>query len=478
MAVAVIMPRQGQSVESCIITKWEKKTGDPVNIGDILFSYETDKAAFEEEAKVAGTMLATFFEEDDDVPCLVNVAVIGEPGEDVSEFRPDEAQEDSIADNAGAENKVNAVPEITSPAGGMALVAATGEAATAEAEAASAVVVNGYISPRAKNLAVKERVDTRLATPTGPKGRIIERDIQELIAAGMISTRAAYQTMMENDPAYGLTGTGISGRITTDDLAKAQTAAITAATTAAAASALASAVTPDMQPAYEEVKMSNIRKVIGKAMVASLSSMAQLTLNTSFDATEIMAFRAQVKSGAEQLGLQNITLNDIIMYTVSRVLLNHKALNANLVDDKMLYFRNVHLGMAVDTERGLMVPNIFNADTLSLNEIAVITKKLATECQKGTVNPDVLKGGTFTVTNLGSLGVESFTPVINPPQTGILGVCGIVQKPKEVNGQIKLYPAMGLSLTFDHRAIDGAPAAKFLQNLKVALENFSLLLAK
>ena len=213
-------------------------------------------------------------------------------------------------------------------------------------------------------------------------------------------------------------------------------------------------------------------------MTASLSSMAQLTLNTSFDATELMAYRKKVKENGEKLGLANITLNDMVLYAVSRTLPNHKDLNAHLLEDKMRYFTNVQLGMAVDTERGLMVPTIFNANKLSLNDIAVEAKKCAADCQKGSINPDKLSGASFTVSNLGSLGIESFTPVINPPQTGILGVDNIVTRVKEVNGQIKTYPAMGLSLTFDHRALDGAPAAKFLKELAANLENFSALLAK
>jgi pyruvate dehydrogenase E2 component (dihydrolipoamide acetyltransferase) len=168
----------------------------------------------------------------------------------------------------------------------------------------------------------------------------------------------------------------------------------------------------------------------------------------------------------------------MILYAVSRTLKDFKDLNAHCLDDKMLYFRDVNLGVAVDTDRGLMVPTIFAANQKSLAQISAESKAAITACQKGGISPDQLKGGTFTVTNLGSLGVESFTPVINPPQTAILGVCAIVDKVREVNGELKLYKAMGLSLTIDHRAVDGAPAARFLQALKQNLENFSLLLCK
>ena len=203
--------------------------------------------------------------------------------------------------------------------------------------------------------------------------------------------------------------------------------------------------------------------------------MAQLTLNASFDATEVMAFRNNLKANGEALGMGNITINDIVLYAVAKTLKNHKDLNAHWLDDIVRIFDNVNLGIAVDTERGLMVPTLMAAETMSLSELSANAKTLIKETQGGSISPDKLSGGTFTVTNLGSLGVESFTPVINPPQVAILGVCAITQRVK-ADGSV--YPAMGLSLTFDHRALDGAPAARFLKELCANLEHFSLLLAK
>ena len=206
--------------------------------------------------------------------------------------------------------------------------------------------------------------------------------------------------------------------------------------------------------------------------------MAQLTLNASFDATNIMEFRKQVKANKDKLGLENITINDIILYAVSRTVLNHRDCNAHFLDDTMRYFNTVNLGVAVDTPRGLMVPTLFNAERKSLNEISKEAKSIAQMAQSGNINPDLLQGGTITITNLGTLGIESFTPVINPPQTCILGVNTLETRVKNVNGEMKMYQAMTLSLTFDHRALDGAPAARFLQELCRNLENFSILLAK
>ncbi len=441
-ATPVIMPKQGQSVESCIIAKWHKKVGDTVEVGDALFTYETDKATFDEEAKVAGILLDVFFEEGDDVPCLTNVCAIGKEGNTTAELRPDGGEEAPA-------------PVATAAA---APVAAPVAVATASAGNGS------KISPRARGLAARRGVDPALAVPTGPNGRIIERDVQALVESGTGFLSAAADGYKPS-----MVGTGIGGRVRVEDLTAAPAPSATSAVSEAKAAPVAE---------IEEVKIPNIRKVIAKSMHASLSEMAQLTLNSSFDAAEIMAYRSKVKNNMETLGLANITLNDIILYAVSRVLKNHRDLNAHFTGETMKYYNVVNLGMAVDTPRGLMVPTLFGADSMSLNEISVKSKELAKACQAGTISPDLLTGGSFTVTNLGSMGIESFTPVINPPQTGILGVDTITTGVREVGGELKPYKKMGLSLTFDHRAVDGAPAARFLQELTKVLENFSILLAK
>lgn len=450
MATPIIMPRQGQSVESCIIGKWHKKPGDAVALGDPLFTYETDKATFDETAAVAGKLLAVFFAEGDDVPCLTNVCVIGQPGEDVSAFAP-----------TGAAPAASPATEPT--------------AATAAAPVAAPAVVtsesapNAVPSPRAKNLAARSGADLRMAQGTGPSGRIIERDVRKLIDEGVMATPAS-----GSYPA-GIEGTGIGGRVTVADAA--------APVARFAAPAAAPTAPIDVMECRTE-KHANIRKVIARSMHQSLASMAQLTINSSFDATDILALRARLKAAKEKgfgdkafaLTESVPTLGDILLYAVSRVLPNHPACNAHYDDEKMTYFKHVNLGVAIDTPRGLMVPTLFGADCLSLSEISSAVKTRAEECRKGTISPDLLKNGTFTVTNLGTFGVESFTPVINPPQTCILGVCNITTKVREKDGKLESYPAMGLSLTLDHRAVDGAPAARMLQELCSALENFTILL--
>ncbi|MBQ9938946.1 MAG: 2-oxo acid dehydrogenase subunit E2, partial [Oscillospiraceae bacterium] len=339
--------------------------------------------------------------------------------------------------------------------------------AAAAVEAAPAAPVSTgdiKISPRAKALAESKHIDPHFAAPTGPYGRVIERDIRKLIESGVGATAAAF----DGASAAGMaSGTGLGGRVSVNDLAA----------PAAPAAAPAAAAEPAVE--YEDVKFSSMRKAISKSMTLSLSTIPQLTHNTTFDATELMAYRAKLKANAEKLGLPNITLNDMVLFVVSRVLLNYKDLNANMLDDKTIrQFKDVHLGMAVDTDRGLMVPTIRFANKKSLAEISAEAKALAAQCKAGNISPDLLSGATFTISNVGSLGIESFTPVINPPQTGILGVDTLMTKVRMVNGELQGYQAMGLSLTYDHRALDGTPASKFLRDVAFGLENFSLFLSK
>ncbi len=438
MAIAVIMPRQGQSVESCIITSWNKAVGDTVAEGDVLFSYETDKSAFDEVATVSGTMLAQLYSEGDVVVCLENVCVIGEPGEDISAFTGGATAPAEEAPAAPAE----AAPADTAPAAPVA------EAAPAAEITADAGRI--FISPRAKNLALKTGVDMTKVAPTGPHGRIIERDIEKALDAGYKAGAQAVEDFL-------------AGKI----------AVPAAEEEAAPAAAVAAPAVAEAE--YTEIPMSGIRKAIARSMTASLSEMAQLTLNASFDATDILAYRKKLKNAPEDMGVGKITLNDIVLYAVSRILPKYPYINANLVDNTIRSFTHANVGMAVDTERGLLVPTLKAADTMSLAEISAMAKTMAGKAKDGGLTPDEMSGGSFTVTNLGSLGVESFTPVINPPQTAILGVCTTVNR---LRADGTVYPAMGLSLTFDHRVVDGAPAAKFLKELCEALENFSLLLAK
>lgn len=443
MAEGILMPKQGITVESCIITKWYKQVGDQVKVGDALFGYETDKSTFDCESTAEGEILEIFYDDGEDVPVLVNVCAVGTKGEDVSALRP--ATEGA---EAPAEEKKEEAP-------------AAAPKAEEKKEEKEITVNNGEIkiSPRAKALAEKEHIDVRLAEGSGPYGRIVEKDIRDLMAKGAMATSAAFS---EANGAAG--GTALGGRFGLSDIGGKPATAPTAA------------VADEAE--FEDEKFSGIRRTIAKSMTASLTNMAQLTLNSAFDATDVMQYRAQLKKSAEALNLPNITLNDIVLFAVSRTLLSHKDLNAHLIEgDTMRRFNHVHLGVAVDTPRGLMVPTIRYADMKSLAQISAEAKALAKKAQEGNISPDELTGATFTVSNLGNMGIESFTPVINPPQTGILGVGTLMTRVKDNGGELKPYQAMGMSLTFDHRALDGAPAARFLKDLCKNLEAFRVLLA-
>lgn len=428
MAVPVVMPKVGISVVSCIIGTWRKKIGDPISIGDVLFDYETDKAAFECESTAGGTLLEIFFGDGDEVPCLVPVCAIGNVGDDVSEFRPTGGTSGSTAQAA----------ETATPS------------ATVETAPGTTAAANGKanISPRARSLAARLHLDPTAAVPTGPHGRIIARDIETLAIKGK-------------------TGTGIGGRVFERDGAASVPAPMPG-----------SAPTAKDAAAYTDEKFTNIRRAIARAMHNSLQNAAQLTHHHSFDATALISLRQQFKASGEPLGLSGITVNDMVLFAVSRTLKNHPDINAQLLNnDTIRHFHGVHLGMPVDTPRGLMVPTIFDADKKSLAEIANEARTLAAMCRSGSINPDLLQGASFTVSNLGSLGVEMFTPIINLPQVAILGLCGMTTKVRNTANGIETYQSIGLSLTYDHRAIDGAPASRFVQELAANLERFPLLMA-
>ncbi len=422
-AKPVTMPKAGITVESCILTKWNVKVGDTVKVGDVMFSYETDKSSFDFQAEIEGEVLALFCEEGDEVPVLSNVCAVGAHGDDPSPLAPGGAV------SAPAVEEVKVAPVQSAPA-------------TATASAPANADGKIFASPRAKNLAEKLGVNLKDATPTGPNGRIIERDVRE----ASLNVKAVAPAPAVSAPVVAPSTPAVEVKAS-DDL-----------------------------KAYKDEKMSNMRKVIAKNMVMSLSTMAQLTHTISFDCTNIMAFRKYLKDNAEILKLPPITINHIIIYAVSRVLKNHRDLNANLINgDTMRYFEHVNMGIATDTPRGLLVPTLFGADTMSLSEIAVKSKKLSQDAIDGKLAPEFLSGGSFTISNLGNMGIESFTPVVNPPQTGILGVNTLETRIKlGKEGEIVPYTAMALSLSYDHRALDGAPASKFLKELKEFLENFSV----
>lgn len=445
MAQVVIMPKQGQSVESCIVTEFKKKPGDKVEVGDILFTYETDKASFEEDAKVAGTVLACFFQDNDEIPCLTNVMVIGEPGESFAEFAP------------GGE-----APAAQEPAQAEPAQAAAPAAAPAAAEVPAGTVTAGApVSPRARKLASEKGIDTAQVAGTGPGGRIIERDVQ----AAAATPRTGLAKAMTADGSFQAPerGTGLAGMVRGSDLKVWQP------------------MHTDIAGEGEEFtveKMSNMRKLIAKSMYNSLQNTAQLTHMLGADARRIQALRKKAKKALEEGTIDaNVTINDLVCFAVIKALKKFPKINSHCLGDSMRYFKPVNLGCAVDTERGLMVPAIRHADELSIIGLSKQLKKAADDCKKGSINPDLLsaEAASFTVSNLGGFGVEWFTPVINVPQSAILGVGTIVARPKDLGGGVYGFvPYLGLSLTYDHRALDGGEATRFLKQVATEIENLEV----
>jgi len=429
MAEKILMPKAGITVEECVITEWIKQVGDTVAVGEVLFHYETDKATFECESTVAGQILAILAVEGDEVPVLEAVCVIGEPGESyqVDEGIATGSDEPLTIHVQQAEEMRKEDTQTASPGG----------------EDDDRI----KISPRAKGRAKRAGIDISDAIGTGPTGRIIEQDIKVLEE---VRFGAGEHTQAKVDPKTETIQSGEG-----DSLASINE--------------------------YEDVKFSGMRKATAKAMMTSLTTTAQVTNQHSYDVTVLSNVRNRIKESGDMLALTNVSYNDMIVYVVSRVIQNHPDLNAHVIESNVLRrFKNVHIGIAVDTPKGLYVPVVRNANLLSLNQISLEIRRLAALCQEGKVTPDLFAGGTFTVSNLGALGVEMFTPVINPPQTAILGVCGITTRVRgdEQGYGMVCYPSMNLALTYDHCVIDGSPASRFLKELCQTLENFDLFIMK
>jgi pyruvate dehydrogenase E2 component (dihydrolipoamide acetyltransferase) len=386
MATAVEVPKLGNTVEECLISRWMKRQGEPVAAGDVVAEIETDKATFEVTAPVSGTLLAAFFDEGALVPVFTNLFVIGEPGEGIERFRP------------GSQAKMPAPPL------NLELVGHAAQRPPQNQEP-----VGQVFSPRARRFAEAQNFHPAVVTGTGPGGRVLESDLRQLHE--QLKTRQA------------------------------------------------------------GMPVPRIREKIARRMRESLASTAQYTLNTSADAGGLLALRARIRAS---VSLPDININDLVTFCSVEALLEVPSLNAEFIDGRIREHAEIHIGFACDTPRGLVVPVVKDAHTLAIDELAVRMKELAAHAVAGTIAPDDLQGATFTISNLGGLGIEWFTPLLNPPQVAILGVGAIQLKPVRRNGQIEFIDAIGLSLTCDHQVIDGAPGARFLQVLKDKIENVGL----
>ena len=435
MAVPVRAPL-AQPGETRTIVAWTKEIGDQVSAGEAICEVETDKATVEIESQADGVLVQKLFEVGDEIPEDGPIALVGEASEIGAAAAEDSggpSAEPPEPAESPAESAPASAPEsesISQPAAGRRIA----------------------VSPRARKRADELSVSLAGLAGTGPGGRIIERDV---LGAGALGA--------------GVLGAGA--------LAAARGATPVEAPPAPVAEPEPAAA-PAVAAADQVIPVRGARRLVAERMHASLRDTAQLTMTSYADATRLLELRAAFKSADPQFQVEGITLNDLILFAVAKSLREHAEINATCRDGdgglEIVRSAAVHLAFAVDTPRVLMVPVIRDAAGLRVRELSSRAAELAERCRAGTITPAELSGGTFTVSNLGSFGVESFTPILNPPQAAILGVGAVTWRPI---GEQAVQQQIALSLTIDHRLIDGAPAARFLQTLCARIAELDVLLA-
>ena len=402
-----LLPKLGMDMEEGAIAKWLKAEGDKIEKGEPIAEIETDKSTVEVESPASGTILKLLIAEGDEVPCGTPAAAIGEPGLTIPTA------------SAPTPKTPEAAPAPVPAAQQPAAAPAPRPAVTAAAKPAPAAVINTgriRVSPRARRLAEKNGVDLRCVPGSSFGGRIVERDVRDFMARPAEAQRVV--------------------RVPEET------------------------VTP----------LAGIRKVVAKRMSQSLSEMAQTNTRMDVDMTNMIAFRSQLNAKYAADGVK-VSFVDLLIAACSKALLAHPDANASLLPDGIHRRNFVNVGVAVDTERGLVVPVLKDADILSIAEISRQNRALIDKARTGSLTPDDMSGGTFTISNLGMYEVDSFTAIVNPPEICILAVSRTVDRPVVVNGQIVIRPMMNLCLSYDHRVLDGAPAARFLQEIKHNIEN-------
>ncbi len=402
-----LLPKLGMDMEEGAIAKWLKAEGDKIEKGEPIAEIETDKSTVEVESPASGTILKLLIAEGDEVPCGTPAAAIGEPGMTIPTA------------SAPTPKTPEAAPAPVPAAQQPAAAPAPRPAVTAAAKPAPAAVINTgriRVSPRARRLAEKNGVDLRCVPGSSFGGRIVERDVRDFMARPAEAQRVV--------------------RVPEET------------------------VTP----------LAGIRKVVAKRMSQSLSEMAQTNTRMDVDMTNMIAFRSQLNAKYAADGVK-VSFVDLLIAACSKALLAHPDANASLLPDGIHRRNFVNVGVAVDTERGLVVPVLKDADILSIAEISRQNRALIDKARTGSLTPDDMSGGTFTISNLGMYEVDSFTAIVNPPEICILAVSRTVDRPVVVNGQIVIRPMMNLCLSYDHRVLDGAPAARFLQEIKHNIEN-------
>lgn len=452
MAEYFNLPMLGQTMEEGTITKWLKGEGDYIRRGDIIAEVMTDKANLEVDATFEGYLRKILVAEGETVAVNAPIAIISKsPDEDISSL---------LTPGPKAEPQPVAAPaEVREPAQVAPVVQPSATTTTEE---------RLFISPRARRLAQEKGAPLQALAGrgTGPQGRILERDV-ESVWQEMMSTKPRVTPLAEKVAAEAgvdvaaVTGTGVGGRVTKEDVLRATTPPVTRAAPPAGA---------------QVVKLAGLRKLVAENVVKGFFSAPPVTLVTEVDMTECVRLREQLLPEVEKAYGTRLTYTDLIVKAAARALRDFPLMNATLQDDQILIHPEVNIGVAVAVEDGLLVPVAKNADRKPLGEISREIRELAERARAGRSTPDDLSGGTFTITNLGAYDVELFNPVLVPGQTGILGVGRIAEKPAIREGQVVARHLMNLCLTFDHRVLDGAPAARFLQRVKQLLESPMLLL--
>ena len=444
MAKVVVMPKLGLTMTEGTVSKWLKKVGDAVSEGEPLFEVETDKLTNTIEASASGVLRHLFVEEGVTVPVLEKVAVIAAADED-------------IAGLLGGAAPAPAAAAAPTPADAPA-------ASPAEKKAGGRVIA----SPAAKKLAKEKGIDLTLVTGTGPNGRITEDDVKNYTPAPAAPAAPAAEEVpkvkasplaaaVEADLGLDLEKIGAKDRVLAEDILRYLESTREKAEEA---------------PKEELVPMNGMRKAIAKNMLNSHMTSPTVTANLSVDMSAMKAYREQLK--AKEI---KVSYTDLLVKFVAKALTEYPLLNCSVEDNKIRYKHYVNMGVAVALDNGLVVPNVTDADKKSLTEISAEIKELAKLAREGGLPMEKLRGGTFTITNLGMYGIESFTPIINQPEVAILGVTTMEDRAVVRGGEIVIRPMMTLSLTFDHRVVDGSVAAEFLQRVKNLLENPALMLA-
>lgn len=452
MAQEVLMPKLGLTMTEGTIEEWKYKEGDSVKKGDILFSVATDKLTNDVEAEADGVLLKILLPEGETAPCKAVIAYIGEAGEVIAA--------------GGASTESTAVQ---APASSAAAVPAKTPAVTRDPGAPV------LASPAAKKLAKEKGVDLALIAGTGPKGRITLEDVEAYLTAPKADESAAevktspLAAKLAEELGVDVSKIQTDGRVMKADV-------LTAAgvcTSAPAAEAAPAISTGDNDEA--PVKVNPLRRSIAANMSNSWHTSPRVTYTFAVDVTAMKALRAKLKDSLKEQGIK-LTYNHILMKVVAKALMEFPDVNASFADNMLTRHKHVNMGLAVAKGDGLIVPNVKNADSKSLAEIAKETEALIEATRSGNIDMKDMTGGTFTITSLGPYGVRSFSPIINQPELAILGVCDIVDTPIVCNGEIVIRPMMNLCLTADHRVVDGVMASKFMKRVVELLENLYLLL--